>query len=185
VISSPSRKKPEPRQPQQTARQRRTEAYRLEWSKNRRVVRKQDRGLRGSEFVAALERAGAVTSDPIFADALRAARQYGLDREFERNATRLQSEMFGDPLAGHLVQVRFLVRRGKMENGQRRRLSVREACECVTAESGLHSSSFETAVERLRQEFLAHPPSGNVPLLDLGTGMMSLHTRRIAEQEFG
>jgi hypothetical protein len=140
--------------------------------------------VRGPEFVLALERASQATGDPIFADALRAARQYGLDREFERSVARLQVEMFGDPLDGHLAQVAFLVARGKLEKEGRRRLSIREACKCVVAETGLPAASFEAAVERLRKQYLAHPRSDNSPILDLEAAMISLWERRIVEQEF-
>jgi hypothetical protein len=176
----------------------RTEAYkheweetlkrRNEWKKGRfnRISTRKPRGVRGPEFVLALERASQATSDPIFVDALRAARQYGLDREFERSAARLQVEMFGNPLDGHLAQVAFLVARGKLEKRRgwrwRRRLSIREACKCVVAETGLPGHSFEAAVERLRK--LAHPRSDNSPILDLEAAMTSLWARRIVEQEF-
>ena len=189
----PEHTRPRPRRV--TARKR-TEAYkheweetlkrRDEWKKGRlnRISTRKPRGVRGPEFVLALERASQATDDPIFADALRAARQYGLDREFERSAARLQIEMFGNPLDGHLAQVAFLVARGKLEKRGRRRLSIREACKCVVAETGLPAASFEAAVERLRKQYLAHPRSDNSPILDLEAAMISLWERRIVEQEF-
>jgi hypothetical protein len=186
-----------PRPPRVTARKR-TEAYkheweetlkrRDEWKKGRlnRIGSRKPRGVRGPEFVLALERASQASGDPIFAEALRAARQYGLDREFERSAARLQIETFGNPLDGHLAQVAFLVVRGKLEKRGRwrRRLSIREACKCVVAETGLPGHSFEAAVERLRKQYLAHPRSDNSPILDLDAAMRSLWARRIVEQEF-
>ena len=184
-------KRPEVRLPRETPRQRRTKAYKDEWEeirKNRWTTSRRRRVVRGPEFVLALERASQATGDPIFADALRAARQYGLDREFERTAARLEIETFGDPLDGHLAQVAFLVARGKLEKRGRRRwrrrLSIREACKCVVAETGLPAASFEAAVERLRKQYLAHPRSDNSPILDLEAAMISLWARRIGEQEF-
>jgi len=190
----PEHTRPRPRQV--TARKR-TEAYKHEWEETLKrrdewkeehlkgiSTRKRRRVLRGPEFVLALERASQATGDPIFADALRAARQYGLDREFERSAARLQVEMFGNPLNSYLAQVAFLVARGKLEKKGRRRLSIREACKCVVAETGLPAASFEAAVERLRKQYLAHPRSDNSPILDLEAAMISLWERRIVEQEF-
>ena len=182
--------------PRRVTGRKRTEAYkheweetlkrRDEWKKGRlnRISTRKPRHVRGPEFVLALERASQATGDPIFADALRAARQYGLDREFERSVARLQVGMFGDPLDGHLAQVAFLVARGKLEEKGRRRLSIREACKCVVAETGLPAASFEAAVERLRKQYLAHPRSDNSPILDLEAAMISLWERRIVEQEF-
>jgi hypothetical protein len=43
---------------------------------------------------------------------------------------------------GQPVQVAFLVDRGLWENGKRRKLSVREACECVAADVRIPASSF-------------------------------------------
>ena len=180
-------KRPEVRLPRETPRQRRTKAYKDEWEeirKNRRTTSRRRRVVRGPEFVLALERASQATGDPIFADALRAARQYGLDREFERRASRLQIEEFGDPLDAHLAQVAFLVTRGKLEDGKRRPLSVREACECVVAETGLPGASFKAAVERLRKQYLAHPRPDDSQVLNLEAAMTSLLARRIVEQEF-
>jgi len=193
----PEHTRPRPRRV--TARKR-TEAYKHEWEEtlNRQYERKKGRlnristrkprGVRGPEFVLALERAFQATGDPIFADALRAARQYGLDQKFERSAKRLQVEMFGDPLDGYLAQVAFLVERGKLEKRGdrrwRRRLSIREACKYVVAETGLPAASFEAAVDRLRKQYLAHPRSDNSPILDLEAAMISLGARRIVEQEF-
>jgi len=194
----PEHTRPRPRRV--TARKR-TEAYKHEWEETLKrrdewkeehlkgiSAQKRRRVLRGPEFVLALERASQVTGHPVFADALRAARQYGLDREFERTAARLEIETFGDPLDGHLAQVAFLVARGKLEKRGRRRwrrrLSIREACKCVVAETGLPAASFEAAVERLRKQYLAHPRSDNSPILDLEAAMISLWERRIVEQEF-
>ena len=190
----PEHTRPRPRRV--TARKR-TEAYKHEWEETLKrrdewkeehlkgiSAQKRRRVLRGPEFVLALERASQVTGHPVFADALRAARQYGLDREFERTAARLEIETFGDPLDGHLAQVAFLVARGKLEKKGRRRLSIREACKCVVAETGLPAASFEAAVERLRKQYLAHPRSDNSPILDLEAAMISLWARRIGEQEF-
>ena len=180
-------KRPEVRLPRETLRQRRTKAYKDEWEeirKNRRTAPRRRRVLRGPDFVLALERASQATGDPIFADALRAAGQYGLDREFERRAARLQVEVFGDPLDGHLAQVAFLVTRGKLEDGKRRLLSVREACECIVAETGLPGASFNAAVERLRKQYLAHPRPDDSQVLNLEAAMTSLLARRIVEQEF-
>ena len=193
----PEHTRPRPRRV--TARER-TEAYKHEWEETLKrrdewkeehlkgiSAQKRRRVLRGPEFVLALERASQVTGHPVFADALRAARQYGLDREFERSVARLQV-MFGDPLDGHLAQVAFLVARGKLEKRGRRRwrrrLSIREACKCVVAETGLPAASFEAAVERLRKQYLAHPRSDNSPILDLEAAVISLWARRIVEQEF-
>jgi hypothetical protein len=133
--------------------------------------------------VLALERALEATGDRVFADALKAVHHYGLGREFERNAAKAQVEIFGDPVEGFLVQVRFLVTRGKLENGARRRLSVREACECVAAESGI-GETFEAAVERLRKAYSAHPPAQTAAPPNLGTMLLALGASRIVEQEF-
>jgi hypothetical protein len=174
-----------PRPPRLTARQRRTAEYREEWNKFRVVGRKY-RSVRGPELVIGLERALAVTGDPVFADALCATRNYGLDRNFERNAARIQTEMFGDPVAGHLAQIAFLIKRGKLEGGKRRRLTMREACELVVAETGFPGHSFATAVERLRKQCLARLRSASppAPALDLKAAMTWLLARRIGAKEF-
>lgn len=172
-----------PRPPRLTARQRRTAEYREEWNKSRVVGRKYP-SVRGPELVIGLERALAVTGDSRFADALCATRNYGLDRNFERNAARIQTEMFGDPIAGHIAQIMFLIKRGKLEGDKRRRLTIREACELVVAETGFPGHSFETAVERLRKQCLvrlrsASPPA---PALDLAAAMTSLAAMRLAKE---
>jgi hypothetical protein len=174
-----------PRPPRPTSRQRRTEEYRELWNKSH-VAERQYRGVRGPELVIGLERALAATGDLVFADALRATRDYGLDRDFERNAARIQTEMFGDPVAGHIAQIMFLLKRGKLEGDKRRRLSVREACELVVAETGFPGHSFETAVERLRKQCLARLRSASppAPALDLEAAMTSLLARRITAKEF-
>jgi hypothetical protein len=171
-----------PRIPRNSTRQRRTEAYRAEWKSNRIGSRKHPR-IRGPELVLALERALEATGDRVFADALRAVHHYGLGREFERNAAKAQVEIFGSSIGGFLAQVRFLVIRGKLENGARRRLSVREACECVTAESGI-GETFEAAAERLRKAYSAHPPTQTAAPLNLGTTLLALAASRIVKQEF-
>jgi hypothetical protein len=174
-----------PRPPRPTSRQRRTEEYREAWNKFR-VVGREYRSVRGPELVIGLERALAVTGDPVFATALRATRDYGLDRDFERNAARIQTEMFGDPIAGYIAQITFLIKRGKLEGDKRRRLSVREACEVVAADSGFPGYSFETAAERLRKHYLARRRSDSTPApaLNLEAAMTSLLARRIAAEEF-
>ena len=55
------------------------------------------------------------------------------------------------------MHVDFFHRRGKLENGKRRRMSVLEACENVVAEFGL-GRSFEREVERLRQIYQKRKP---------------------------
>jgi hypothetical protein len=182
-------KKSKPRPGNQTARQQRSKAYREEWEKNKRIVRK-SRGVRGPELAAALERALQATGDLRFADAACAVHAYGLDRKFEHHAKIARAKMFGDPLDGYLTQVAFLAIRGKLERGKRkggklerekrRPLSVREACECVVAETGFPATSFDTAVERLRKAYLAGPRPDIGRPLDLGTAMMSLWARRIS-----
>ena len=104
-----------------------------------------------------LERAAAATGDPRFTDALEAAKSYGFDKEFQRTASRVQRKMFGTDDDGYLVQVDFLHTRGKLEGERRRRLSVREACEVMAAESGYPAPSFKTAVDRLRKQYMARP----------------------------
>lgn len=145
-----------PRLPQQqTEGQKRTEAYKAAWEKNRtiqknRTAAKSLRRIRGQDLALALERAGDATGDPQFGAALEAVKIYGFEREFQRTVVREQIKKFGDTNSSYLVQVDFLHRYGKLENRKRRRqLSVLEACECVVAECGL-GSSFETEVERLR-----------------------------------
>lgn len=101
--------------------------------------------------------AAEATGDPRFAAASEVARFYRLDREFHRTAARLHGEAFGDPHEGYLVHVDFFHRRGKLENGKRRRMSVLEACENVVAEFGL-GRSFEREVERLRQIYQKRKP---------------------------
>jgi hypothetical protein len=140
-----------------TERQQRTDGYRLQWQKHRRRSRagKVRATIRGSEFIAALEQAAAATGDPRFAEAAKAARLYGLDRGFQQALARIQQQMFGDDTEPYFVQIDFLRTRGRLENGRRRKLSTREACEAVVAESGFPGASFDAAVERLRQRFIA------------------------------
>jgi hypothetical protein len=174
-----------PRPPRKTARQRRSEEYALEWANNRQSVAKWKYGriLRGPEFVRALEFVRDATGDPVFDEALRAANEYGFDKELKRTARRVQGELFGDVETDYLFQVEFLHRRGKVEaSGRRRRLKIREACEVVVAESGLPGSSFGTVVERLRKRFLASPPPRTSRPPDLESMLTKLTGRRIAEQ---
>ena len=164
--------KTDARPPRQTARQKRADDYALMWEKNRkqsalrRPVRKHDRILRGPELVHAIERMRDATGDPGFETFLDLVYHYGFDREFERTATQVQLEMFGDPEDDCLEQVAFLHKIGKLEepdseepDGRRRRLSLFEACEHVAAETGLPAASFEAAVERLRKRYQAKRPA--------------------------
>ncbi|MGU3284961.1 hypothetical protein [Methylobacterium mesophilicum] len=102
----------------------------------------QARSMRGPEFVRALERALSATGDPVFDDALRAVRAYGLDKGGHGKVSR---QIWGDTENGALVQIRFFV--------ERRGLSVPPAVEKVVAELGLHGSSFEAIVQELSKTF--------------------------------
>jgi hypothetical protein len=157
----------EPRPPRKTARQLRSEGYAREWVELRKRRDRggqsgallKDRALQGQDLVRALELAADSTGDPRFTRALEAVKYYGFDREFQRTAARVQGELFGTE-AIFLVQVDFLHRVGKLEqNGSRRKLSVREACEMVAAESGFPGQSFASAVEHLRNLHVAPAPA--------------------------
>jgi hypothetical protein len=155
----------EPRPPRKTDRQKRFDNNVELWKENRRRLAAGRRTratprvgrIRGPEFIHALEIAAEATGHPRFAAASEVARFYRLDREFHRTAARLHGEAFGDPHEGYLVHVDFFHRRGKLENGKRRRMSVLEACENVVAEFGL-GRSFEREVERLRQIYQKRKP---------------------------
>ena len=102
-----------------------------------------------------LEEASRRTGDPRFVQALEAIKSYGFDKEPARTMSRVQREMFGSEDDGYLTQINYLHTRGKVEDGGRRRLSVREACEAVVAESGYPAPSFKAAVDRLRKRYMA------------------------------
>jgi hypothetical protein len=136
----------EPQSPRKTGRQKRFDDSVELWRETRRrlaAYRRTPRAIprvgriRGPEFIRALLVAAEATGDPRFTAAFEAARSYRLDREFHRTAARLH-----DPDEGYLVHVDFFHRRGKLENGKRRQMSVLEACEIVVAEFGL-GRSFE------------------------------------------
>jgi hypothetical protein len=170
----PSGREPRPRQP--SKREKRSRAYAAQWTEllSERNKRRTERGapitnrkrrivVRGPEFIYALELARDASGDPRFEAALVAAKQLGFDKEFQRNVRRVQGGI--DYL---LVQVEYLCTRGqylrtrKIPNGDgpgRRKLSVREACEAVVAESGLPGTSFEAAVERLRKRYSGLKPA--------------------------
>jgi hypothetical protein len=149
----------EPREPRNTARQQRFESYEREWlehrNRSRQRTQQKHRILRGSEFIHALELAANATGDPRFMQALEAAKFYGFDKEFQRTASRIQGEMFGGGPQDYLVQVDFLHLVGKLEGDKRRKLSVREACEMVVAESGYPAHSFLAAVEQFRKFYMS------------------------------
>lgn len=164
----PSRR--QPRQPQQTDRQKRTEAYEAEWEKNCRkrteaceaeweknrrpaAGQKRQRDLRGQDWVLMTEMAGDSTGDPRFRDFLELWKSYGFDREFQRNIARAESKAFGDPDDGYLVQVNFFRRPRRLRQGDKRP-SIIEACEHVVAKFGVSGKTFEHAVERLRKAYL-------------------------------
>ena len=144
----------QPRPPRQTERQKRTEAYRAEWKKNRRLiaVAKRGRRIRGQDIARALQLCAEATGDPRFIDSVTALRFHNLDHEFQRNIKRAKIANFGGEDAGYLVQVEFLHRY--------RRLSVLEASERVAAESGLPGRTFAAAVEQLRKAYLARKADG-------------------------
>lgn len=157
-----------------TARTREAERHKQEWSRKRSeqsarlrekygpsfagfddvgdpILTKQDvpRSMRGPEFVRALERALAATGDPVFDDALRAVRSYGLDKGGHGKVRR---QIWGDMERGALVQMQYFV--------ERRGMSVPSAAEQVTAEGGLAGSSFEAVVQDLSKAFRAWRKSG-------------------------
>jgi hypothetical protein len=101
-----------------------------------------DRVTRGPELVHALERAFFATNDPVFDDAIRALRAYGLDEGDYKNAAK---ENWGDDDDGYLTQVRYLV--------QRRKMSMRAASEQVVSELGIFGPNFERTVDRIRHKF--------------------------------
>ena len=107
------------------------------------------RSMRGPEFVRALERALAATGDPVFDDALRAIRAYGLDKG---GHGRVYRQIWGSMERGALVQMQFFVERTGM--------SVPSAAEKVTAEAGLAGSSFEAITQDLSKAFRAWRKSG-------------------------
>ena len=148
-----------PRPPRKTARRLRAEVYAQQWlehrNRSRRPQKQEARVLRGPEFIRALELAANATGDPQFIQALEAATFYGFDREFQRTALRLQGEIFGVGDDVYLAQVDFLHLVGKLEGNRRRKLSVREACEMVVAESGYPGHSFAAVVGRLRKRYMS------------------------------
>ena len=150
-----------PRPPRKTARQLRADAYEDEWRalRNRsgrpKAARQKARALRPQECIRMLEEASRRTGDPRFVQALEAIKSYGFDKEPARTMSRVQREMFGSEDDGYLTQINYLHTRGKVEDGGRRRLSVREACEAVVAESGYPAPSFKAAVDRLRKRYMA------------------------------
>jgi hypothetical protein len=178
------RKAPEPRIPRTTLRQQRSDRYEARWNwkaalRRRRAERRKKKGqhakdkklppVRGSDFIRLLELSRDATGDPIFNAALAAVVRYGLDREPQRTADRIRRQEFGDPLDDFLVQVAFLVQRGLQEPGgqrkrNRRKLSVREACECVAGDAGIPGSSFRAIVKKLRQRYQAQRPVARRPL---------------------
>ena len=107
------------------------------------------RSMRGPEFVRALERALSATGDPVFDDALRAVRAYGLDKGGHGKISR---QIWGDMESGDFGQIRFLV--------ERRGMSVPPAVERVVAELGLHGSSFEAIVQELSKSFRSWKKAG-------------------------
>jgi hypothetical protein len=170
-VSAP--RKTAPRLPRETKRQRRSAEYEREWRKlrdarRRSVAGQKARILRGREFIRTLELAADATGDPRFTAALEAAKHFGFDKELHRNLARAQEEMFGRTDEMYLVQIEFLHSRGKLEfdpdDGVERRhkLSIREACEAVVAESGLPGHSFAHVVGRLRQLYMARAVTGKV-----------------------
>src|SRR5262249_8066777 len=165
------RKAPEPRIPRTTSRQQRASTYEARWNwkdvlrrrraeqKGRPAKNEKLRPLRGSDYVRLLELSRDATGDPIFSAALAAVIRYGFDREPQRTAARIRRQVFGDPLDAYLVQVAFLHDRGLGESGKRRKLSVREACECVAADVRIPSNSFRAIVRELRRRYQAQQPA--------------------------
>jgi hypothetical protein len=116
------------------------------------------RTLRGPEFVRTLELVRDATGNPIFDYALRTAHVYGFNTALKQNAARVQEQIFVTSDEGYFDQIDFLRHRGRLEGGKqnrRRKLSIREAVECVVAESGLVGKTFESACQQLRERYLA------------------------------
>jgi hypothetical protein len=118
--------------------------------------------IRGSEVVEALERASLATGDPVFDDALRAFRSYGLDcGGLERALRRAHRQIRGDRLRGYLDQMRYFVE----HKAAAHRLSVPAAAERIAAEFGVAGASFEAIVDELSRAFRRWKAKGYPPAL--------------------
>jgi hypothetical protein len=110
------------------------------------------RSLRGPELVRALERAFIASGDPIFDDALKAVRVYGLDQGGHK---QIAKQTWGGNDERYLVQIQFLV--------ERKRMSSRAATEQIVSEFFIDGHSFEAVNERVRHKFDEWRRSGYAP----------------------
>lgn len=144
-------------------RQRQTARLKKLWEKEKKrreqVKARRGRCTRGDELIRTLELMHQSTGDPVFDDALRAARAYGFDKSPARAARRADETIFGSDDEGNFVQIRFLVEKGIRQGDdgtwKRAKVSIHEACEIIAAEQGRAAASFKAATEQLRQGFLA------------------------------
>jgi len=107
------------------------------------------RSLRGPELARTLEQLFVLTGDPVFDDALRAVRAYGID---QGKTSRSIREIWGDARYGHLTQVQYLV--------NRKRKSVPEASRQVAAEMFISAATFNEAWDALARDFRAWKKAG-------------------------
>jgi hypothetical protein len=131
------------------------------------------RMLRGRDLVRTLETLRDATRDPRVTAALEMIHERGFDKALMRGVMRAQMNTFGAELEPYFAQIRYLTTKGlaqhwsrwasadgenspgdPFELGHRRRLSVRQACELLTAAAVLPGPSFAVTVERLRRAFM-------------------------------
>lgn len=170
-----------------SARKRETEKWRADWEKKKETRKvemqaiygdkfesfddigmpvfkgsKKNRPMRAPELVQALERALHATGDPVFDDALRALKAYGLDGEREEDSDKdtksLQGETvkykrhkeifeknFSDLDQPYLIRMRQYV--------EMRGFSPHAASEIVASEMYAPGSTFDIAADRIRRKF--------------------------------